>query len=340
MIAERLAPELPGRIALAGRSLNKAKTAAAKVGYDTEGRAVDIFAMDVGDALNDIELVLVCLDQTSTGFVELCLSRGIHYVDISAEHDFHSQVEALDDLAKRNEATALLSVGTAPGLTNLLSARARDQMEQLDRIDILLQFGLGDHHGQAAVEWMFNNLDTTYSVMDNGNARQVRSFGESIALGLPNSREKRSAYRFNFSDQHVIGRTLEVPSVSTWVQFENRLTTWLFAVSSRAGLGRLLRRPFWRKIAVWLFMNVHIGSDVCGVAVRARGRAKNGAEEITVGVIGRNEAKMTAIIAAEMTRQVLTLNQEAGVSHSEQTIEIDPVIAALSREFNDMFVSI
>ncbi|KZL11592.1 Saccharopine dehydrogenase [Pseudovibrio axinellae] len=340
MIAERLAPEFPGRIVLAGRNLDKAKIAAGTVGHNAEGRAVDIIAMDVGDVLDDIELVLVCLDQTKIGFVEQCLSRGIHYVDISAEHDFQSQVEALDDLAKRNDARALLSVGTAPGLTNLLSARARDQMVRLDRIDILLHFGLGDVHGQAAVEWMFNNIDTTYNVQDNGRARQVRSFGDSIALGLPDGKQERSAYRFNFSDQHVIGRTLDVPSVSTWVQFDDRLTTWLFAVSSRVGLGRLLLRPFWRKLAVWLFMNVHIGSDICGVAVRARGQAKEGAEEITLGVIGRNEAKMTAIIAAEMTRQILTMNHKAGVFHSEQIIEVDPVIAELNSEFADLIVSI
>lgn len=339
-IAERLAPEFPGRVTIAGRNLEKAKAAATEVGHDAQGRVVDIFAADAGGALEDVALVLVCLDQTDTRFVEQCLSRGIHYVDISAEHAFLSQVETLDDLAKRNGATALLSVGTAPGLTNLLAARARDRMTRLDRIDILLEFGLGDHHGQAAVEWMFDNLDASYEVMENGRARQVRSFGDSIALGLPGRKHKRPAYRFNFSDQHVIGRTLDVPSVSTWVRFDDRLSTWLFAVSSRAGLGRLLRRPFWRKLAVWLFMNVHMGSDICGVAVQALGRTEDGLEEITIGVIGRKEALMTAIIAAETTRQVLTANPGPGVFHSEQAIAIDPVIAALKKEYTDLVVAI
>lgn len=87
-------------------------------------------------------------------------------------------------------------------------------------------------------------------------------------------------------------------------------------------------------------MNVHIGSDICGVAVRALGQTKDGAEESIFGVIGRNEAKMTATIAAEMTRQVLTSNRKAGVFHSEQIIQIDPVIAALKNEFPDLVVSI
>lgn len=339
-IAERLAPIFPGRVAIAGRNQSKANTAAAEVGHGTQGRVVDIFASDLGCALDDVALALVCLDQSETLFVAHCLSRGIHYVDISADHAFLSQVEALDGLARTNGATAMLSVGTAPGLTNLLAARAKEKLAQLDRIDILLAFGLGDQHGQAAVEWMFDNLDATYEVIENGSARQVRSFGDSTAILLPGQSRKRTAYRFNFSDQHVIGRTLGIASVSTWVRFEDSITTWLFAGVSRAGLGRLLRRPFWRKIGLWLFMNIHIGSDICGVAVQARGRTEGRSEELTIGVVGRKEALMTAIIAAETTRQVLTANPGPGVFHSEEAIALDPVIAALKAEYPDLMVTI
>jgi hypothetical protein len=286
-----------------------------------------------------VALVLVCLDQTDTDFVEQCLARGLCYLDISADYAFLSQVERLDGVARKAGGTALLSIGVAPGLTNLLAAHAYAQMERVDRIDILLELGLGDHHGQAAVEWMFDNLDATYEVRENGRAKSVRSFGESLRLCLPGA-SARAAYRFNFSDQHVIGRTLDVPSVSTWIRFEDRLSTWAFAKSSRMGLGRLLRRRWWRRLAVWLFMNVHLGSAMCGVAVRATGRTRDGAKSLTLGVTGRKEALMTAIIAAETVRQAITRDLPPGVHHSEQAIEFEPVIAALQRELPDMVVSI
>jgi len=339
-IAERLAPGFPGRVTIAGRNQHKANTVAAEVGHGSQGRGMDIFAPDAGRALDDVALVLVCLDQTDTQFAAQCLSRGIHYVDISADHTFLSRIDALDGLAQTNSATGVLSVGTAPGLTNLLAARAKQKMARLDRIDILLEIGLGDRHGRAAVEWMFDNLDASYDIRENGAARRVRSLGESMALALPGQSKRRAAYRFNFSDQHVLGRTLGVASVSTWVRFDNRLSTWLFAVSSRAGLGRLLRRKFWRKLGVWLFMNVHIGSDICGVAVQARGQTESGAEELTIGIVGRREALMTAIIAAETVRQVLTANPGPGVFHSEEVIALDPVIAALKRAFPDLVVAV
>lgn len=339
-IAKRLAPSFPKRVIVAGRHEGKAKAAASEIGHGTEARAVDITGRETVAALDGVTLALVCIDQTDTRFVEQCFARGICYLDISADYAFLSRIERLDGVAKQAGASALLSVGVAPGLTNLLAARACDKMQRVERIDILLEVGLGDRHGKAAVEWMFDNLDADYEVRENGRATSVRSFGESLDLRLPGYETARAAYRFNFSDQHVIGRTLDVPSVSTWVRFEDRFSTWAFAKSSQMGLGRLLRRRWWRRLAVWLFMNVHMGSDVCGVAVRVTGRAKDDRETLTVGVIGRREALMTAVVAAETARQVLTRGLPAGVLHSEQAIALTPVIDSLQKEFPNMVVSV
>ena len=339
-ISERLARLFPGRVLVGGRNQDKATTAAVKIGHGATARRIDILAGDAGSALADVALVVVCLDQTDTKFAEACLSQGVHYVDISADIRFLSAVEKLDDRAKASRATAMLSVGTAPGLTNMLAAHARDRMKRPDRIDILLETGLGDQHGLAAVEWMFDNLDAEYQIRDGEGQRTVRSFGESLLISLPGQSKKRPAYRFNFSDQHVLARTLDIPSVSTWVRFDDRFTTWLFAVSARAGLGRLLRRPFWRRIAVWAFLNVHLGSDVCAVAVRARGETRDGSDELIIGIIGRQEALMTAIITVETARQILSGDVPPGVFHSEQAIRLDGVVEALQAEYPDLSVTL
>jgi len=338
-VAKRLAPLFPDRIAIAGRSIEKATSAAGEVGYGAEGRLLDIFDPECSGALDNVALVLVCLDQSDTRFVEQCLSRAIHYVDISADYQFLSKVEKLDQLAKNNGATAILSVGVAPGITNMLAARAASGMEQIERIDILLVLGLGDQHGKAALEWMFDNLDAEYEIMENGRLKTARSLGKSILIRLPRQQSERRAYSFNFSDQRVVARTLGVPSVSTWIHFENNVSTWLFAISSRVGLGWLLRRSQLRKFAVWLFMNVHTGSDICGVAARATGQAKDGSKTLTVGLTGRKEALMTAIVTAETVRQLLSEKLPAGVLHSEQAIKLDPVINELRKELPDIIVS-
>ena len=339
-IAGRLAPLFPSRVIVAGRNRTKADLVAAEVSHGAKGLALDIEDRAAASTLSGVAVAVVCLDQKDTRFVDQCLSQGIHYVDISADYRFLSQVEHLHDLARQHRASAILSGGVAPSLTNLLAARAKEQMEKVDRIDILLEFGLADEHGRAAVEWMFDNLDRPYEVQENGHPRLVRTFGESIDIGLPGQGTARSAYRFNFSDQHVVGRTVGVPTVSTWVRFEDRFSTWLFAMSARQGLGRLLRRPFWRRIAVWLFMNTSIGSDTCGVAVRATGRRRNGRKTLTLGLVGRKEALMTAVVAAETVRQLLSFELEPGVFHSEQVIALAPVVAALRQDLTGIIMEL
>ncbi len=332
MVAAQLARELPDRIIVAGRRSEHAESAAAAIGHGVEARTIDLYAADATCALDDVGLVVVCLDQASPRFAHECLARGIHYVDISAHSEFLVQVEALSELARANGCTALLSVGVQPGLTNLLAAHAQGRMPQVDRLDIHLELGLGDRHGRAAVEWMLDNLDSSYEVWEEGQRRRVRSMRERQALRLPGKRKRRSGYRFNFSDQHVLPRTLAVPSVSSWVRFSSGAFTWLLAKGVRCGLGRVLRISWLRRMTVWLMTHVHIGSDACVVAVRATGATPAGGQELILGVAGSNEAAMTATVTAESVRQLLAGESPAGVFHLEQVIPLAPVISALTAE--------
>lgn len=335
MIAERLAARFKGRVIIAGRDRAKAEAAAARIGAGARGRVFDLFAPEPAGALDGVALAIVCLDQTDPGFAKACLARGVSYLDITAGYAFLERVEALDFLARENGAIALLSVGVSPGLTNMLARRACELMTQTDRIDILLELGLGDRHGRAAIEWMLDNLDAPFEVMEAGRLRVVRSFGERLRIVSPFQVRARSAYRFGFSDQRVIARETGVPSVSTWLRFDTALATALFARLARIGLSRLTRRPFWRRRVVNAVMGLRIGSDRCVAAVRATGRTHDGATSLSLGVSGRREALMTAVVAAEAARQLLSGSIPPGIRHSGAALALDPVIRALAQDVED-----
>jgi saccharopine dehydrogenase-like NADP-dependent oxidoreductase len=91
--------------------------------------------VQTGDAKRDADLARVCLD------------RGNHYVDISASYALLWEVEKLDALAKRRGATAVLSVGLAPGLTNLLAKHCAQVLDELQSLDIFVMLGLGEAYG-------------------------------------------------------------------------------------------------------------------------------------------------------------------------------------------------
>ena len=331
-IAERLAPAFPDSVVIAGRNLEKAQACAKRIRHGVSARVIDVNDYQNVQALKAIGMLVMCLDQDNVLFVEQCLARGIHYVDISADAQFFRQVEGLVNLAKRASSMAVLSVGVAPGLTNLFSKQVMSHMTETDRLDIFIQLGLGEQHGQAAIEWLLMNLGVSYTVQEQGEPVVVKSFGDSQTVRFPGERKDRTAYRFNFSDQHVLTRTLNVGSVSTWLCFDNRFMTGCFALVARTGLSRLFWSPVMRRLAVWCFQHVRFGSDVCGVAVRAKGKTVDDTISRACGVVGRGEALMTAIVASETVRQVLAQEFPAGVYHSEQCIDLGEVIAALQKE--------
>ncbi|WP_339864565.1 hypothetical protein [Paremcibacter congregatus] len=48
---------------------------------------------------------------------------------------------------------------------------------------------------------------------------------------------------------------------------------------------------------------------------------------------------MTVIVAAEMLRQMVTRDFSAGVSHSEQIIDIEPILVGLKRQIPGILIS-
>ena len=331
-IAERLAPAFPDRVVIAGRDPEKARACAKRLGHGVTARVIDVSDYQDVQALKAIGMIVMCLDQDNVLFVEQCLARGIHYVDISADAQFFRQVEGLVNLAARGNSIAILSVGVAPGLTNLLSKQVMTHMAKTNRLDIFIKLGLGEQHGKAAIEWLLINLAASYTVQEQGKLITVKSFGDSQAVRFPGEQNDRIVYRFNFSDQHVLTRTLNVDSVSTWLCFDSRFMTQCIALASQTGLSRLLQLHALRHLTTACFQHVRFGSDVCGVAVRAMGKTVDDTASRTCGVVGQGEALMTAIVASETVRQVLTREIPVDIYHSEQCIDLGEVIAALQKE--------
>ena len=122
-ISKRLEVEFPGRVIVSGRSLKKAEQFSAELDQVVLPLELDIHNKNSAEGiLDEIALVVMCVDQKETSFVEACIQRGIHYVDITARNEFLLSVEGLDQEAKHNGSTIVLSVGLAPGLTNLLAS--------------------------------------------------------------------------------------------------------------------------------------------------------------------------------------------------------------------------
>lgn len=333
VMALALADEFPGSVVVAGRSYEKAQALAAESGGKIRPRRVDLAAAhQKPDILNGVSLVVLCLDVPDVQFVEVCLQRGIHYVDITAEDPILRQIEALDGVAKANGSTAVLSVGLSPGLTNLLARHAQEQFAPLQQVDIHVFLGLGEAHGAAATRWTLKNLNASYMVRENDKTRQVRSFGASKQALFPHGLGRRRVYRFNLADQHVLSRTLDLPSVSTWIAFDPPSTTKLMAFMRRSGLSKLLRYRWIENAVVQAATTVQYGSEKFAVQIEARGEKAGRATSQTYTVTGEGQGRATALAAAQTVERLVSGAFSAGVFHSEQLFAPLPFIRRLEPE--------
>lgn len=332
-IARRLSSEFPSQIIVAGRSYDKASAFAEELEGNVSPLAFDIqAAAQRPELLDRVALVVMCIDQLETDFVELCISRGIDYLDVTAGHGFFTKLEAFNKKAIDGNSTVVLSVGLAPGLTNLLAKNVHSKIEDVGHIDIFLMLGLGEKHGEAAVRWTVENFATEFSIRDKHDQRRVWPFHEGKSTVFPEGLGRRKAYRFNFPDQHVIIRTLEIPSAASWLCFDSALTTNLLALSERLGGLRLLRLRSLRNIVVRILRSFQFGSDIFAAKAQAYS-LKNplgGPYESTM--IGNNETRATAIIASDVAREIYKSPLSAGVFHLEQLIDPQIIFQSLQDE--------
>ncbi len=301
----------PGKVFAAGRRFHQAEKFCR-----TTGGSVWPFQLDAGkpvdpEILRSTKLVVMCLDQTEPDFVRACLASGVHYIDISASYPFLSQVEPLHDEAAASRATAVLSVGLAPGLTNLLASLVTRQVDRVDAIDMYVLLGLGDQHGKAAIEWTIDNLQSGFT------DRKRTDFGDELGV--------RAAYRFPFADQHVIPRTLGVPAVTTRLCFDSAAVTGFIASCKASGLFQLLQVKPIRAGIVNLFGAIRAGKEVVAVKLDAWGTRGEKEAKVECLLLGKNEAEITGKVAAFVADAVCRRALPNGVYHIEQLFDWEEV---------------
>jgi len=317
-----LANQFPGRVIAAGRDIRKAEKLSQETGSKVLPFALDVFDpdADIDKALEGVSLVIMCLDQPGTRIVEQIIRRGIDYIDITAASGFLSALDQFDEPAKESGSSVVLSVGLEPGLTNLLAAYAAKALDIVHHIDIFVMLGMGDAHGDAAIRWTLENINTDFTVLEKGIEKSVRSLEDAKRTRLPEIGE-RTAYRFDFPDQHSLPKTLGVDSLSSRLCFDIESVTNTFAALKTLGILRILYHRRAMDIVVKLLKSLRFGTDLFVLKVEASGRKKGEDMRIDAAIRGAGEAQQTGLVAAEVARRLYSDGCPAGVFHIEQLFE-------------------
>lgn len=318
MICQHLALAFPGKVWAAGTRWERAEQFSRETGGAVKPLQLDITKPVDSGMLRNVKLVIMCVDQHDTRFVESCAKAGTNYIDISAKADFMTQVEHLHSTLHSSGSTAILSVGLSPGVTNLLVREAIVHLDQIQEADITVMLGLGEKHGKAAVEWTVDQMSTTYDVMREGEFVPVQSLSGGTYIDFGDGLGRRMAYLFPFSDQQAVARTLHIPNVSTRLCLDSRWITRLLSISRRMGLLKLLRLRRIRQAAVNALVWIPGGEPMFAVKVDVTGWKNGHCTRVEQRIVGNKEAVVTAEVAAAVAKKVYATPQQPGVYHVEQ----------------------
>ncbi|MEV0585207.1 NAD(P)H-binding protein [Nonomuraea sp. NPDC050310] len=281
-----LAAGLPGATLLVGGRNPRPVPGARPVRVDATDPAA------LAAALEGVDTVLMCAELDNARVARACLERGIDYLDVTASHAQLAAIEDLHDLAVRNEATAVLSVGLVPGVTNLLARHVAERDPAASELRIGVLLGAGERHGPAALAWTLDGL----GVLDG-----------SWPMTFPAPYGRRTVHRFPFADQFTLPGTLGVPHARTGLCLDSGMLTGVLAAARIPALARLLRHRWVRRS----LERVHIGGDGFAVTV-STGRAH-------ASFTGRAQSRATGRVAAQLIGKLPAL--PPGVGHIEQLVD-------------------
>ena len=337
-IAALLAPDFPGRVVIAGRKLDSAQSTCSAIGSGTRARRVDVDSREsVEAALDDVEVVVSCVDQREPYLVQACARRGLGYTDITPHLVFRTDIDTLDHQAHQSGARLLLGAGLAPGFANMMAAWLIRHVGPAQGIETTVLLSLDDEYGPASTEFLLETLTRPFDIVD-GNSRTVSPFSEPVPVVFPSPVGKRTAYLFPSSDVVSYPKTLGVrTAIGRYALNPN----WLGPVVSALGryeLARFLRGRLRAReggVLSWL-KRLSTGSDAFGLIVTATSPTWTASLALT----GRHQADATAVSAAEFGRRLCNREvHRTGVTFSEEVIEPDPFFEQLAAHgFRPTFV--
>lgn len=344
-VSEGLASAGGIRVVVAGRREEKAVRFASDLSAAAGGVGVEARRIDVADqqrfeaAIQDIDVVVMCVDAPDEHAAHTALRSGKGYVDISADDGLLAAIEALDDEAVAAGGRALLSVGLAPGLTNLLGAEAMRDAGETSEVALWVELGMGDVHGEAAIGWMLDHLDTRFQVRGPQGWREVRSLDRPRAFRWADEARAKRYYPFPFADQATLARRSHARGVQTWFRMSSGVVTGVLAGLSRVGGTGVLRHSALRPIVLGGLQRFALGTERWRVAASARSEASTDDVTYVVGVEGAGESQATATVTVAAVKALVRSEVSPGVWHLHQVMELSGLLDALQADDPQLRVS-
>ena len=167
---------------------DRARAAVRRAGHG-EARGIDAAAGDLAAALRGVDVVANCLPyRLNLPVMEAALAAGCHYADLGGL--FHTTRKQLELDPRFGEAgrAAVLGIGSAPGLTNVLARLGADRLDRVASIDLVdgsVDVGEERFAVPYSAQTVLDEFTLPAMVFEDGELREVPAGSGVVEWAFP-----------------------------------------------------------------------------------------------------------------------------------------------------------
>ena len=223
----------------AARAEMVAADAAGASALTAEARSIDILSPDLMEALRGVQAVAACIPyRLNLPVMEAALAAGCAYADLGGL--FHTTLKqwALHDRFRAAGVPAVMGIGSAPGITNVLARAGADRLDTVTSVDCLN--GAVDPTGGFGVPYSAETIIDEFTlpamIFEDGEMKEVPAATGAIRHAFPDPIGEQEAFYTLHSEAATLPRTIDGVRDVRWRLALPRALTEGFALLTQLGL--------------------------------------------------------------------------------------------------------
>ncbi|MBD2665881.1 saccharopine dehydrogenase [Richelia sinica FACHB-800] len=188
------------------------------------------------EAIANSTIVIHCagpFHYRDTQVLEICIEKGINYVDVSDHRSYTQAALNLCQKAADAGVTAIINTGIFPGISNSLVRQAVEQFDLAEKIHLSYLVSGSGGAGITVMRTTFLGLQHQFAAWINGEWQIIQPYTDREELNFPPPYGRNAVYWFDMPETITLPKSF--PEINTVVtkfgslpDFYNRLT-WMAA---------------------------------------------------------------------------------------------------------------
>lgn len=184
------------------------------LGENVQFERVDVTERaDLEATVADADCVVNCVGPSyrfATTVLDAAIAAGTDYVDVCDDYDVTEPLLERHDRAVDAGVTAVVGLGASPGVTNVLAARAREEMTTVDAVSIRVTRSILAEAGPAIPYHLFNSWLGPVPAYAGDERRTVEGLRDGAeTVHFPDPFDERTVYHFGHPETVTIPRSFE-----------------------------------------------------------------------------------------------------------------------------------